>query len=368
LRGAFGLALSLAAIRFFYVTRQYPHGQYDAFAIWNLRARFLYRGAQYWKEFTHATADSHIDYPLLLPASVARSWEVIGRETQLIPSAIALLFTFATIALVTASVSHLRGERQGLLAGLVLLGTPFLILHGASQYADVPVGFFFAATGVLLFLHAESPSKNHFLILAGVSAASSAWTKNEGILFLLMLFCLHPIITVLIKRRKQCGAELLALLSGAAPIGVVILIYKFYLAGRNDLVAAQGATSTLAKLLDVSRYHVVLHWFLSSPFSFGRWSILTAMPVLLFFYFLLLGASVKKKELSAASIAVLLPHFMLVAYLIVYVLSPWDLQWHLGSSLDRLLLQLWPLVVFTYFVLIQTPEEALVTAHQNSLA
>ena len=129
LRSAFCLALLSAIIRFCGLTQQYPHGQYDAFSIWNLRARFLYEGAQYWKEFTHATADSHTDYPLLVPASVARSWELIGWETQLVPSAIALLFTFATIGVVTTSISHFRGERQGLVAGLVLLGTPFLILH-----------------------------------------------------------------------------------------------------------------------------------------------------------------------------------------------------------------------------------------------
>ena len=359
LRSAFCLASLSAIIRFCGLTQQYPHGQYDAFAIWNLRARFLYRGAQYWKEFTHATADSHTDYPLLVPASIGRSWELIGGETQLIPSVIALLFTFATIGLVTASISHLRGERQGLLAGLVLLGTPFLIFHGASQYADVPLAFFFVATVVLLFLHAESPSEMNFLILAGMAAASSAWTKNEGILFLILLFFLHPLVTFLTKGKKQCATEILALLIGAVPISVVIFIYKVCLAARNDLVEGQGIGSSVPKLLDASRYHLVIHWFLSLPFYFGRWNPLTAMPVLLVFYFLLLGASVGKKEVSATSIAVLLPLFMSVGYFFVYILSPVDLALYLGTSLDRLLLQVWPLVIFTYFMVVQTPEQAL---------
>jgi Dolichyl-phosphate-mannose-protein mannosyltransferase len=361
LRSAFGLASLLGLIRFCWITWQYPHGEYDAFSIWNLRARFLYRGAQHWRAFTHATADSHTDYPLLLPASVARSWEFIGSETQLVPSIIALLFTFATVGLVAASVSRLRGERQGLLAGLVLLGTPFLILHGASQYADVPLGFFFVATVVFLFLYAQSPSNQNFLILAGIAAASSAWTKNEGILFLVLLFALHAVITVKTKGRKQWGSEFVALMTGAAPIGAVILIYKFFVAARNDLVAAQSIASMVPKLSDISRYHLVLHWFLSSPFSFGRWSGLFAMPALLVFYFLLLGAGVKKHDVCAANIAASLAVFMGVGYFFVYVLSPADLAWHLGSSLDRLLLQLWPAVVFTYFMVVQTPEEALMT-------
>jgi hypothetical protein len=359
LRSVFGLASLLALIRFCWITWQYPHGEYDAFLIWNLRARFLYRGAQNWKAFTQATADSHRDYPLLIPASVARSWALIARETQLVPILIALLFTFGTIALVATAVSHLRGERQGLLAGLVLLGTPFLILHGASEYADVPLGFFFVATAAFLFLHAASPSNKNFLILAGLAGASSAWTKNEGILFLVLLFCLHAVITTVSKGRKPWGREFLALITGAAPISAIIFVYKFCVAARNDLVAAQHISSTLPKLLDVSRVHLVLHWFLTLPFSFGQWSSLIAMPVLLVFYFLLLGASVRENDVCAAGIAASLCVFMCIGYFCVYVLSPADLTWHLGSSLDRLLLQLWPLVVFTYFMLVQTPEEAL---------
>ena len=42
LRTAAGLAALSAAIRFWYLSRLDPHGQYDAFATWNVRARFLY--------------------------------------------------------------------------------------------------------------------------------------------------------------------------------------------------------------------------------------------------------------------------------------------------------------------------------------
>lgn len=41
---------------------------------------------------------------------------------------------------------------------------------------------------------------------------------------------------------------------------------------------------------------------------------------------------------------------MAVGYFFVYILAPAELAWHLGSSFDRLLLQLWPIVVFTYFM------------------
>jgi hypothetical protein len=360
LRIAVGAAAVSGAIRFWYLSRLDPHGQFDAFAIWNLRARFLYSGGRYWKNFIYVTEP---DYPLLVPVSIARSWEFIGRETQLIPIAIGLLFTFATIGVVLVSISRLRGERQGLLAGIVLLGTPFLIRHGASQYADVPLSLFFVATVALLFFHAESPSQTNFLIMAGMVAALSAWTKNEGIFFLVSLFSLHFVVTTLVKGRKSWVSEVVALLMGAVPVGVVIFIYKVCLASSNDVISASGPGSIVHKLLDISRYHTVLTHFKRELFSFGEWNLTfgIAMPFLLFFYLLLLGASVKKKDVAATSIAVLLPVFMMVGYFFVYILSPFDLTWHLNSSLNRLLLQVWPLAIFAYFAIVRAPEQAVMT-------
>ena len=82
--------------------------------------------------------------------------------------------------------------------------------------------------------------------------------------------------------------------------------------------------------------------------------------MLLLFYFLLLGASVDKKDIVVVSVAALLPVGMAVGYFFVYVLSPHDLAWHLESSLSRLLLQLWPLAIFAYFAVVRSPEQALI--------
>ena len=108
---------------------------------------------------------SHPDYPLLIPASIARSWEFSRPGDAAGPGcrrAVVYLRDHWNLSLFPFRV--FVGERQGLLAGLVLLGTPFLILHGASQYADVPLSFFFVATVVLLFLHAQRPAQMGFLI------------------------------------------------------------------------------------------------------------------------------------------------------------------------------------------------------------
>ena len=48
-----------------------PDGGWDARAIWNLRARFLFRSGDEWRGAFDA-AFEHTDYPLLVPATLAR--------------------------------------------------------------------------------------------------------------------------------------------------------------------------------------------------------------------------------------------------------------------------------------------------------
>jgi hypothetical protein len=163
-----------------------PHGHWDAFSIWNLRARFLYRGGTHWQDGSSPALDwSHPDYPLLIPASVARAWTFLGHESTLAPALIGLLFTLATAGLLGAVIAALRSPAQGVLAALVLLGARVFLMIGFWQIADVPLAFFMLATVGLLCLHDRtSTAGKGGLILAGMMAGFAAWTKNEGLLFL----------------------------------------------------------------------------------------------------------------------------------------------------------------------------------------
>ncbi|MBI3863197.1 MAG: hypothetical protein HY290_15000, partial [Planctomycetia bacterium] len=54
-----------------------PDGGWDARAIWNLRARYLFRSGDAWRDAFSDSFD-HTDYPLLLPAGLARVWTFAG--------------------------------------------------------------------------------------------------------------------------------------------------------------------------------------------------------------------------------------------------------------------------------------------------
>jgi hypothetical protein len=67
------------AIAFFINTLEDPHGQWDAWMTWNLRARALVRAGPAWRTL-FAPPTVHGDYPLMVPAAVARIWVYGGAE------------------------------------------------------------------------------------------------------------------------------------------------------------------------------------------------------------------------------------------------------------------------------------------------
>ena len=63
-----------------------PHGAWDAWAIWNYRARWLFLGGSNWAHaFTYLNAADSPDYPLLVTGSVFRMWSILGTDHVAIP-------------------------------------------------------------------------------------------------------------------------------------------------------------------------------------------------------------------------------------------------------------------------------------------
>jgi hypothetical protein len=327
-----------------------PHGLGDAHIIWNMRARFLFRGGEYWRDaFADPLACPHPDYPLLLPLSVVRCWHYLGRETTLGPALVALIFTFATVGVLYGAVALLRGRGQGCVAALTLLSVPLFVKLGCDQYADVPLGFYLLAAAVLFCLHdALAPDEARWLVLAGTLAGFAAWTKNEGLLF---LACVPLARLVALVRRgwRAYAREMLFFGLGLLPAACALIYFKVELAPENDLVAAQSWHVTLGRLADPSRYVQILT-------AAGREGILTGgflLPV----YFLFLGRARGTVPPGSGFLFALLG-LMLTGFVLVYATS-YDLPYHLRTSLGRIFIQLWPLGLFLFFLHVASPEEAL---------
>jgi len=336
---------------FLVVSLQSPHGQWDAVAVWNVKARFLYMGGPNWKGvFSPLIPFTHPDYPLLLPGFIANCWTLMKTNATSAAIAVSAFFALGTAAVLFLSLSVFKGIFQGFIAGLLILSTPFFISHGASQYADVTLGFFFLATFICLTIADDAGTYSRFFFLtAGLFAGFAAWTKNEGILFLLAIL-FSRVVMIIVKASKMNKKDLSYFVVGSLPVIILLLLYKHFLTPANDIVAGQHG-HTLDKLLNFSRYKIIFSHFWKIGLSFGQWA--TKPHGWLLVFLLLFGFQVKKNLQWGIICSAIAFALTFIGYFFIYVTTPFDLEWHLGSSLDRLLLQLFPSFLFLYFIVLK---------------
>ena len=356
--GALLVLLVMGIVSFAILASLKPHGDWDAWVSWNLRARFLFRGETLWQRaFSPLVPRACPAYPVFLSGLVARCWHYAGRDTVAGPILAAVLFTFGIVGLTFAALHLLRGRTNALLAAAVLLGTPFLLLHGVSQYADVPVAFFFLATVVLLVLSNRLDDARYGLLaLAGLMCGLAAYTKHEGLLFLLGLLVIAVVALIRSADRKSHLKRIGVFVAGLAlPLGLLVY-FKTVMAPSGDyMTAGLAGGEVLRRLGDLSRYGHIARAFVSQLFEVRRWCVL---PVVLPFYLLLTGTQVDERDRAGLSTIVWLLAFMLFGHFVMFLITHDNLEWHVKWSLDRLLLQLWPTVVFTFFLVVRPPEEA----------
>lgn len=373
LRAAFAIALLAALYSAILRTVAHPHGDgWDAFAIWNLHARFLFRGGVHWRDgFTPLIPWSHPDYPLLLPASIAHFWTALGRENQIVPAMIGLVFTFSTVGLLFSSLARLRGQISAILGGLTLLTTPFFIEQGTAQYADVPLSFFILATIVLICLHENSAGvrrRSGLPVLAGIYCGFAGWTKNEGLLFLLAILTSQLLDFFMPRRRsdttdahsqphitresvREASSSFVPFLAGIAPLLLLVAWFKRSVPASNELFSSIA----FSKLLDSSRYLAILKWYGKDFLRFGDWFLVPGTVLLAALYFASPANLIPAP--NSGSRACLIAIVMTFAgYFVIYIITPYDLYWHLRFSLNRLFLQLWPAAIFLFFLRIPIRE------------
>jgi hypothetical protein len=366
---AFCVALYSAVLR----SIVHPHGEgWDAFAIWNLHARFLFRGGDHWRDgLSPLIPWSHPDYPLLLPSAIAHFWTALGRESTAVPAVIGPAFSFATVGLLCSSLAILRGRTSAMLGGLALLSTPFFVEQGSSQYADVPLSFYFLAAMALLQLYGARNTdepvrpRSGLLILAGLAVGFAVWTKNEGMLYLCATLAAQALVFIFgdsakvrsderlagstalrSTNRGKAWATLATFFAATAPFLLLVLWFKHSVTFSSELFSNQAALSQ--KVLDPARYWAVIQWYAKDLLRFGEWWPIPGTVLLAGLYFLLRKREHRNSLAVRASAWTLA--FMLAGYFAIYIITPYNLHWHLRFSLSRLFLQLWPCTIFLFFM------------------
>ncbi|MGH7830218.1 MAG: glycosyltransferase family 39 protein, partial [Candidatus Binatia bacterium] len=271
------------------------------------------------------------------------------------------LFTLGAILLLTSAVSRIRGRAQGFLAGILLIGTPYFITHGISQYSDIPLAFFFLASFAAAALHDWDQNQSpKYLVLAGVMAGLAAWTKNEGLLFIAAFFLARFGVKLRRQGPRTACRELFLMGAGLLPVLAVVFYVKTQLYAPQTILETRGIPYNFGNFLDLSRYLRILFVYKKKLIEFGHWPL--SLPVLLVFYGLWIGASRSRRTKAAGGSMLLTLLFMLGGYFVVFLSTPHSLGWHLRTSIDRLFLCLWPSFLLAYFLIVKTPNEAVQAA------
>src|SRR5262249_17184509 len=280
--------------------------------------------------------------PLLGRGAGARFWTFGGGNSEGVGPAVGILFTLSTVAVAGAAIAVREGRNAGLLASMVLAGAASFLRWGGSQYADAPLAFYFLTTLTLLVVHndvksrADKTDSRPLLLLAGLSAGLAAWTKNEGCAFVPAVWLAYTAVASLRRGWIAGLKEGLVILAGAAPLVLVVLLFKAQVGTTNDLIAGQGLAESTSRMFDPARHLTIVVGFLAEGFQLIQ-GFAVAVPLA---FFLLGRRRVPAHGSFALAAAVI--GLMLAAYYATYLVTPYDVSWHMATSLDRVLLQLWP--------------------------
>jgi hypothetical protein len=104
--------------------------------------------------------------------------------------------------------------------------------------------------------------------------------------------------------------------------------------------------------LDPTRYLQIATHLATELIHLGNWPI--SILAILLIYGWIVGR--QKSDHRAEKALWIVPAAQLLVYLLVYVVTPHDLQWHMNYSMSRLLIHIFPLVLLCFFLLVKTPE------------
>ncbi|MES2702351.1 MAG: hypothetical protein V4649_06910 [Bacteroidota bacterium] len=304
----------------YYLERQYGH--WDAWWIWNYHANYLAHPG-YWKQLFTLPEHYHPSYPLFTSSFIAFFWRLFHTESQIIPFAAGFIITLLTPALIFLAL-YRRNVLMAAVPLLILATDEFYLERGVAQYSDVPLGFMLLCAMVCM---AYAKHSVRVVAIVGALLGCCMWIKNEGVMLAAIFTLFHFRALVLRGNGRYFAMGILL------PV-IVLSVFKIQ-APTTDIVAEQNGKA-LSYLADKSRYELV-------------WQYLTQNLANNYFYIkagLIAYAIIclAMRRLPARNIVLLVCCTM--GFCFIYIISPKGLDWHLASSMDRVLLQLVPAFMF----------------------
>ncbi len=335
------LMIGFALIPTIYQAFFYPMGGWDAWSVWNLKARFLFLGKTQWRAmFDPVLWRSSPHYPLLLPLMNVWGWIGYKNPTPIVPLWNSLLFTFLTggflFSVLRRSVSVLLSTA----AVLLLFTLPYFTKLASSQYCDIVLAFYLLCALACLVMAIRDDSKQ-FAAVAGISLGFLGFTKPEG-LIAVGLIVFSSLFFLWNKGQSINKQSLIGFLLAGLGVGLLpVFLFQLYFAPANQTFI-NGLVSS-QKPSNPARLQMILAFFLvelkSTKWN-GLW-ITLAIGMLL--------SMNRCFHKSIRIVPICLGLYLLIVGFYYYINTYFEITWWLKVSLSRILFAVIPSFVFWIF-------------------
>jgi hypothetical protein len=325
-----GLALAGVALRT-YSEPMYWDGRF----IWGFKARALFADGTVSRDaFTNVARyrTSALDHPLTIPALEAWVYQAQGGIDERRAKLVGVVYWLGIVAWVACFLRRRMAWHWALLIALLPAVSEAVAYNAGGGAADVPLAFHMLAAGVLLSEWVERGERQDG-IMAALALGTSMLVKPEGV-----VFALGGLLAFLVAQRvyrkqaaRQLAPQVLAIVLPVLPWSVLRLVWSI-----PSLQVAQAHLRSLTGL--ASRAAAVLVTAGRQEVSWPTWDLTWPFIGLGLLAFLSSGRRPRSLALPWTLLA-----WQSAAYLVYYVLAPYDVHWILSASLERLLLHLVPL-------------------------
>jgi hypothetical protein len=317
---------------------------WDAIAMWLYKANLFY--GQQAVDLGPISTDvrRNLDYPPLYPLIVDSMYALIGRSDEILGKSVTYVFFFSGVLGFLVTARQLVGRQLSMTFTFLVAASPiFLNAVFAFPYmgwADYPVAILMLVSLLHLVAGLNTGARPSYA-LAIVFAGLAALTKNEGESFLLLvvLVLAIPFIVALARRRAPFAPDrtsVALVVLGLAPFIAWLLYLKFNGIESARVVGQTGLRELLPSL--PGRIGDVLVQ-IRKLFSFKL-----DYPWLVASY-LVSAVLIAFARTRTGLVVLIVLSGQIAGYFAVYLIAPFDAQYIVSTTFDRLMLQLTPSLV-----------------------
>lgn len=316
-----------------------PLYEWDAFAIWFLKAKILY-SEDIWKTeyfMTLPLSYSHLDYPLLLPYLIKGIYSICGGIDEVIARSIFPFLYLCFLFLIISILSEYVKKMIVMILAAFYFSIPAVIRWWGSGSADMLLAAFNFCSVYFIFDYLRGKGRGDIgkIVIAFVFAAFAAFTKNEG-----LPLAVINIIVLMVFLSFSSGKQ--DRLRQVIPwILIPVMLILPWLIFSHDIPRTHenyGERMNFAELAaNFWKMKLIVPIFSEEFANFANWGILWLVTGIL-----LLRFKACAKMIYLWSVLIL----YVILFALVFSVSPWSLEFLATTALGRLLLQISPVAFF----------------------